>query len=416
LGILPPALLIIQVLGVTLGILGIFKIAEHFKLPQFVPVLVSVAYALSPSIQHGLVFDFHTTMLMPSFIIFIFYFIIKRDTKKTLILILLFLLLKEDAAVYTIFFGLFILGTTRNIKLGSLLITIGIIYGYLAVAKIIPGFSKGGITNFVFDRLGDSIPEVISNSAKNPAFALKVFLSPIAEKGAVIASTLLQGGFLVFWGYKELLLLIPLFSMRFFTKLDRMWGFSMYYAAPTAAVIAVATIVGFAKYRFIKKKEYTALISLVYGTVFSFLLGTMIHIPGYYSSSIFREIIKPEFFSKLNSKETKTTKKAIKQIPQEASVCSSQGISAHLSTRSKTTFLGSSVCDETYEYFLIDVNQNNWPLSDKDIANHIRMLKQNQKYAIIFSREGLVIFSRRKESSQNLSPYLQNWLEEILSN
>ena len=394
LGILPPVLLVAQVLGVTLGILGLFKIAKHLKLNSLIPALVSIAYGFSPALQHGIYFDFHTTMLMPSFIIFLFYFILKNDTKKALLLTLPFLLIKEDTAIYTLFFGIYAFWSIRNVKLASSLMLLGGSYGALAVGKIIPTLGKGKITNFVFDRLGNSLPEAVRTSLTKPFYTIKAFFSPLKEKIPVLISTLLHGGLLPLWGYKELLLVVPMFTMRFFTQHQRMWGFSMYYAAPTIAVIAVATLTGYKNLSNQKDKINLGLLSLCYGAAFSFLLGIMPQIPGYYSSSIYRGYFKPNFFKALTSNETKSIRETLKLVPKDASICASQSISPHVSMHSRTTFLGSSVCDNTYNYVLINQNINNWPLSKEEVAEIIKNLKANQEYSVIYSKEKTILFSK----------------------
>lgn len=404
--ILPPVLLITQVLGVTLGILGIYKISDYLKLPNIVPLLASLIYSLSPGMQHGLMFDFHTTMLMPSFIIYLFYFIMKNKTIDTILLTLLFLLIKEDTSAYVLFFGIYSIWSMKNLRLGLSLVFMGSIYGFLSVGKIIPTFGKGNITNFVFDKLGESLSQATKTLLLKPLHSFIIFFTPFNQKLAILISSLLHSGVLSTIGYKELILLIPMFGMRFFTEFDRMWGFSMYYAAPSIAVIVVAGLKGYSKLNNrLKFKDY-ALISLIYGTVFTVLIGVMPQIPGYYSKSIYRSLLQPNYIKSLFSENSQSIRKAISFIPENDSVCTSQSISPHLSMREKSAFLGSSVCDNSYENILINIDINNWPLSEEDVYEKVNSLISSEIYKVQFSSEGTVLFSKECCDGNNVSDYI----------
>jgi hypothetical protein len=132
----------------------------------------------------------------------------------------------------------------------------------------------------------------------------------------------------------------------------------------------------------------------------------MPQIPGYYSKSIYRSLLQPNYIKSLFSENSQSIRKAISFIPENDSVCTSQSISPHLSMREKSAFLGSSVCDNSYENILINIDINNWPLSEEDVYEKVNSLISSEIYKVQFSSEGTVLFSKECCDGNNVSDYI----------
>jgi len=62
----------------------------------------------------------------------------------------------------------------------------------------------------------------------------------------------------------------------------------------------------------------------------------------------------------------------------------------------KTTFLGSSTCTDTYEYVVVSLNLNTWPLSKQEVSNIVVELLHSRKYTLLFSERGTRVLVRNE--------------------
>ncbi len=128
----PAYLCVMQTLFVGLGVFAVYGIVKQLGFTPKQSVLASALYLLYPAISFGLHFDFHENKFLAVCILFTIYFMLKRKWIPFYLCGLLICTVKEDAAIYLIGIGLFMLFRERLIKHG--LFTIALAFAYFAFA------------------------------------------------------------------------------------------------------------------------------------------------------------------------------------------------------------------------------------------------------------------------------------------
>ena len=105
----PMTLQISQAVLVTSGILPAILLARHFKLSERAQLLVAVIYAFYPATSMGCFYDFHENCFLLPLLLWVFYLFEREKYLPMYVFAALTLMVKEDAAVYILFFALFII-------------------------------------------------------------------------------------------------------------------------------------------------------------------------------------------------------------------------------------------------------------------------------------------------------------------
>jgi uncharacterized membrane protein len=126
----PETLLVIQTIVLALGALAVFGIVQIIlkKLPitnnqlQITSLIFSLAYLLYPPMQRANIFDFHPVVLATSFLLFMFYFWLKKKYFWSIVFFILSLLTKENVGLTTALFGGYVLISNFKFQISNQLI------------------------------------------------------------------------------------------------------------------------------------------------------------------------------------------------------------------------------------------------------------------------------------------------------
>ena len=170
----PLTLQIGQAVVLAAGIIPVYLLARHFKLSTQQTVLVSVLYAFFPVISTGCSFDLHENCFLPLFLLFTFYFYETRKPIPMYVCALLVLSVKEDAAVYLLFFALFLLISERKYLHGGILAALSI--GYFLLCGYLLETTGTGMMSNRYDNLiyntDDGLMGAIKTILVNPGYVL----------------------------------------------------------------------------------------------------------------------------------------------------------------------------------------------------------------------------------------------------
>ena len=207
----PETLQIGQALVLAAGIVPVYLLARHFKLSNQQTVLVSALYALFPAITAGCSYDLHENCFLPLFLLFTFYFYEIKKPIPMYVCAILVLSVKEDAAVYLLFFALFLLVGERKFLHGGILAAVAIGYfllcGYL-LETTGTGMMSNRYDNLIFDP-DDGLMGAIKTILVNPGYVLTQLF---ADKDAVWDKVM----YIVY-------MLLPLGMLPFVTKKPSRW-------------------------------------------------------------------------------------------------------------------------------------------------------------------------------------------------
>jgi uncharacterized membrane protein len=150
----PETILIIQTIVLALGAWAVFKISQHIVKNELVSLSLSAAYLLYSPMQRANIFEFHAVTFATTFILWMYYFWLKKNLRLSFLFLVLALFTKEEVGlsigmfgVYLIFYQFMKIRNKRE-EIRSILypITITIVSWGWALAStylIIPYFNGG---------------------------------------------------------------------------------------------------------------------------------------------------------------------------------------------------------------------------------------------------------------------------------
>ena len=170
----PVTLQVAQAVVLAAGIIPVYLLARHFKLSNPQTVVVSALYAFFPAISTGCSYDLHENCFLPLFLLFTFYFYEIKKPIPMYVFAVLVLSVKEDAAIYLLFFALFLLVSERKYIHGGILAALSV--GYFLLCGHLLETTGTGMMTYRFENLiynaDDGLFGAVKTILINPGYAL----------------------------------------------------------------------------------------------------------------------------------------------------------------------------------------------------------------------------------------------------
>ena len=199
----PLTLQIGQAVVLAAGVIPVFLLARHFKLPNHTTVLCTMLYAFFPVITPGCSFDLHENCFLPLLLLLTFYFYEIKKPIPMYVSAILVLSVKEDAAIYLLLFALFLLVSEKKYLHGGILA--GLAVGYFLLCGYILETTGTGMMSDRYDNLiynaDDGLVGAIKTVLLNPGYLLtQLFADKDVkwDKVMYLVYTILPLGFLPF--------------------------------------------------------------------------------------------------------------------------------------------------------------------------------------------------------------------------
>lgn len=241
----PSTVLAIQAVAVALGALPLYLLCKHFGLSNNKTIAVVAMYVLHPTVIANNFYYFHENCFLTVLLLFTFYFSEKNKPIPTYIFALLTMMVKEDAPVYILFFGLFLLFSNKAKRRGGLLCLMAVVY-FAVVTKLMAVYGQGIMTyryeNFIFEE-GGSIYTVVLNVIKNPAYVFSQLLK--IEKLEFLVLMLAPMALLPLAIKKpsRIVLLLPMVLINLMTEYKYQYDIGFQYTYATVAFLFYLTVI-----------------------------------------------------------------------------------------------------------------------------------------------------------------------------
>ena len=177
----PVTLQVMQAVVIALGLIPLKGICKNHGLSTFETALAGIAYCFYPVMSGGCFYDIHENLFLPLFILCLIYFFEKDSWRGIIISMVLLLGVKEDAAIYGLVIGLYMLleKCSAMWKKSVMLIVCCGIY-FVFATTLLSYIGEGAMTyrfnNMVYGENG-SMLGMIRTVLANPAYILTQMLT-----------------------------------------------------------------------------------------------------------------------------------------------------------------------------------------------------------------------------------------------
>ena len=177
----PETLLVLQVLGVLSGVIPLYLLTRHFKLSEGQSIALCLLYLGCAALTGGIFYDLHENKFLTVLILWLMWSIERKKLPLTVLFALLTLSVKEDAAIYVLFIGIWMLLCRRE-KLTGLALSVGSAAYFVAVTQWLSEHGDGAMFNRFQNIIGNEggIGKLIRTALTNPALVLNECMN--AEK------------------------------------------------------------------------------------------------------------------------------------------------------------------------------------------------------------------------------------------
>ena len=337
-----------QAFCVALGIFAVYLICKKLGLSGKTTLAFEIIYAFYPCLFNGCFYDFHENKLLTTIILFLFYFIISEKTIITLCMSLLLLSVKEDAAIYLIVIALYVLISRKKYMLGSLMLSLAVIY-FIIAQKIVASMGEEGVMiwrlsdYFVNDEEG--FFSVFKSILFDVGYLVKMMFT--AEKFPFIIWMFLPVMFTPF-AQKQLsalILLLPIIPINMMQSWQYQYNIDYQYTYGVAALVIFLAITGI-----MNLKGNTRRLALLMSVMMCLTLAT---------STLSPKIRNNTTYEEYYGKQTESIEELLSTIPKDKSVTAGHFIMPHLYfVKEIYTVPDYYKAIEQTDYFVIDTRDN----------------------------------------------------------
>lgn len=322
----PVTLQIAQGVVIASGIFPVYLIAKKRGLTNKVALLMATVYAAYPALSTGVMYDLHENCFLAPLLLWLFCAYEYKKPAFTLLAAALVLSVKEDAAIYVLLFGLFILLDRRDVKRGALLMGAALFWFGVAL-WLLDTYGMGGMIGRYSDyQYGDSgLLGVVKTALVNPGFVLKKILYGTAGDPAgklrYLAQLVLPLGALLFTGrrFTRYILMLPV-VLNLLTNWPYQYDLNFQYSFGVSAFFFYLCLLNLGD-----KKPARARVAVAYAAAASVLLYVILFLP-HVQSNLRRYEEKIETAHRMTEVLEAT-------IPEDASVACSTFLLPHLAQR-----------------------------------------------------------------------------------
>ncbi|OGD88518.1 hypothetical protein A3F45_03355 [Candidatus Curtissbacteria bacterium RIFCSPHIGHO2_12_FULL_41_17] len=370
-------LLLFQSVILSSAVFPIWLIAKRY-LPKILAIVIAFLYIDFIGIQATAVYDFHEMSLLPFFLAWLFYFLLRGKWIYYFIALFISLSVREHVGFLLATLGIYVWLVKKNARIAIATLLISLIWSIVAIKVFMPALGQEGYQSFV--REGEPLEDTLLGYFVNPLAIVNNFFLPVQKMQTLFWSFFSFGLIPIFYLPLTITVFFQ-FASRFLDQLHPIrWTIFYHYSAELAVLLAVSTVF---TSRFILERfkgiKYSALI-LVMLLMFAHV-GTNLLL-----NSPLKNLLKPQFYKHQSWMDN--TRLVLAQVPKNASVASQNNLLPHLSHREKIYLLPNV---NNADYVVVDLHsgQDDWNFYNQDLGGTrsilVQLVKSNSYKVIISS-------------------------------
>lgn len=315
----PIYLFYVQSASVAAGVFAVYLICGKLGFSGKLTLALELMYAFYPCLFNGTFYDFHENKFLTTIILFLFYFILCKNTVWEFVFAFLLLMVKEDAAIYLIAIALFMMINRKERLRGGIMLGMAVVY-FLIAQKIVAAVGGEGV---MISRLGDyfingeqGFFSVFKSVFFDMGFLIKQMFT--VEKLPFILWMLAPVAFAPFATKKisSLILLFPIIPINLMQSWKYQYDVDYQYTYGVAALILISTIFVIAKLKS-DPKRIVVLTSLCLCAVMA-------------ASLIVPKIITVSSYQKNSYASCQQVDELLESVPTDATVTATHSLVPHL--------------------------------------------------------------------------------------
>jgi len=315
-------LILLQALAVGLAVFPLYLIAKKRLNNRSLVFAFILAYFLSRPLRGVGLLDFHNDAFLIPLSFTSYYLLITRRHLWAVVTMLLMLCCKESAAILVFAFGIFTITFLKRYRLGAFLLVLAISWWFMATDLIMPAFANTTAYPYLkWLPFGTTYGDNLLAVAKDPMLLVKLLFSP--QKLEFYLKLFLPLGLLSFLSPGHYVLFLLPLSAQVAGSLNHagMMTLTSHYPAHTLPFIFISAIYGAG--RLIARRGERVSVYLAAVIIFLSLL--------FFGKSDGYKLSK--FIRSADQLHSSGIRKALKKIPESASLCAVHRIAPHLTHR-----------------------------------------------------------------------------------
>ncbi len=341
-------LLISQAVCAIGGVIPLWFICKKYKFSNVSSFLFGIVFIFSSTFISPCFYDFHENAFLPLFLMWLFFAIEKDKPVFMYIMMVLVLLVKEDAALYIICIGLYLLLSGRKRRHGFIMFTSSTAY-FLIVTSLMSKYGEGVMTSRTYGNLmadwDGGFGDVIKTVLTNPAYFISECFKE--EKLMFILTMLLPIMFVPFATKKisRLLLVVPFLLMNLATGYSYAFNIGFQYVFGTTTLLLYVTVLNLSDF---DKKNFKSILPVM-------ALASIFTAVSMDSGKIYFH----EMYNN-NKEKYQTFEACFDVVPEDASVLATTFFVPHLANRDELYMLDESNYTEpdTCDFVVIQTEYN----------------------------------------------------------
>lgn len=396
----PEVLLWVQIIGLALGAVPLYRLAQRRLNSTGVALAVAAAYLLFPAIGFISRFDFHPEALAVTAFLFAFEALDRDDLISTSVWLVVPLLSKENLGFSVAIFGLYAVVVYRRVRFGLIWALVGLAVSSITMFWLIPTLREGPSDTLVrYGWLGETPGAMVQTLITRPAYVWQQLAEP--NRGLYLLQILVPTGFLALLALPELLLAVPGLAINLLAQHHCQPKIYCQYAVPVVPFLFIAAVVGLQRLKGLLTHRwswYLIGLSIVPLTVTALAVD----------NPFTEEQELPAPLAELPNAET--VYRALATVPPGASVVTTNAYAPHLARREGLFIIGipaqrdppsnpDIVFINLYDQRFMVCEQYREFVSELDI----------ERYGVVFRDSGLIVIQRDGGSNEDFRDFVLNW-------
>ncbi len=381
-------LLVVQAVVVALGALPVFWLASKHLRSDRAALGFALVYLLYPATQWLTLNEFHPVALATPFLLFAFWYLDENRLVPFAIFAVLAMMTKEEIGFVVAGMGIWY-AIRRRTGAGAIVAVAGVLVSALAIAVVIPHYNAGAESAFYgrYDAIGGSAGGIAKTAVTHPWRILEQAFQ--GKDLHYLLHLLLPLGFLFLLSPVVLIAALPELALNVLSATSTQTSIHFHYTAGAIAPLVAATVLGAAVLARRFPAGNVAVGAVVVALVASWKIGAI---------PLWGVVPGGEDYQRNDWRVTAhdhIAAHAVSLVPKEAVVSSTNVLGAHLSDRRRVLSL-PKLADATW--VVADETRSSYADRSAPLpaAAALVRMRQSPDWKLVFSRDGVLVFHKRK--------------------